>query len=184
MEKIENRTEISMEYDLLGEKFDLFDEITRNYDDRWERNQWNVKDFKITEHRRYNCSGQILIYCDVTNKISSVTYEDIWISPADLEDNLKMYDWGERWNMEKNQEKNYSLNGLERFGGIYSKLNDFYQGSCSKNDLKDELELMIIVANRLLKIPCILMDYIKKLDNIIGPYHWEEKVEEKMEYIL
>jgi len=85
--------------------------------------------------------------------------------------------------MEKNQEKNYSLNGLERFGGIYSKLNDFYQGNCSKNDLKDELELMIIVANRMLKIPRVLMDYIKKLDKIIGPYHWEEKVEEKMEYI-
>lgn len=49
--------------------------------------------------------------------------------------------------IEKIQEINYRLSGLERFGGIYSKLYDFYQGKCDKNDLKDELELMIIVAN-------------------------------------
>lgn len=78
---------------------------------------------------------------------------------------------------EKNQENCYRLNGLERFGGIYSKLNDFYQGDCDKNDLKDELELMIIVANRMLKIPKILMNHIKKLNLIIGPYHWSKKID-------
>jgi len=49
---------------------------------------------------------------------------------------------------EINQENNCGLDGLEIFGGIYSKLNDFYIGKCNKNDLKDELELMIIIANR------------------------------------
>ena len=76
----------------------------------------------------------------------------------------------------KHQKNNYQLNGLERFGGIYSKLSDYYHGNCDKNDLKDELELMLIIANRMLKIPSALMDYIGKLDKIIGPYHWEEKI--------
>lgn len=98
MEKIEKRTEISMEYGLLGEKFDLFSKIARNQDDRWDRNQWNVKDFEITEQRQYNCGGQILIYCNITNKISNVEHEVIYISPAELKDNLKMYDWGENSN--------------------------------------------------------------------------------------
>jgi hypothetical protein len=71
---------------------------------------------------------------------------------------------------------NYQENGLERFGGIYNKLNDFYLGNCDQNDLKDELELLIIMANRMLKIPKILMDYIKELNEIIGPYHWNEKI--------
>ncbi len=74
------------------------------------------------------------------------------------------------------QENTYKLNGLERFGGIYNKFNDFYLGNCDQNDLKDELELMIIIANRMLKIPKILMDYIKELNEIIGPYHWNEKI--------
>ncbi len=76
----------------------------------------------------------------------------------------------------KNQEKTFKLNGLERFGGIYSKLSDFYHDDCDKNDLKDELELMIIVANRMLKIPKILMEYIKELNEIARYYHWDEKI--------
>ena len=96
MEKIEKRTEISMEYGLLGEKFDLFNKITQNQDERRERNQWNISNFKITEQRQYNCGGQTLNYYNVTNKISNVEHEIIYISPAKLEDNLKMYDWGER----------------------------------------------------------------------------------------
>ena len=48
-----------------------------------------------------------------------------------------------------------------------------------KNDLKDELELMIIIANRMMKIPEVLMDYIRKLNSIIDPCHWNEKIEEK-----
>jgi len=75
--------------------------------------------------------------------------------------------------------KNYELNGLEFFGGINFKLNDFYQGNCDLNDLKDELELMIIIANRMMKIPKVLMDYIRKLNAIIDPCHWNEKIEEK-----
>lgn len=74
------------------------------------------------------------------------------------------------------------LNGLEIFGGINFKLNDFYHGNCTRNDLKDELELMIIIANRMMKIPEVLMDYIKKLTIIIGAYHWNEKIEGKVEY--
>lgn len=35
---------------------------------------------------------------------------------------------------------------------------------------------MIIVANRMLKIPKRL-DNIKKLNNFIGPYHWSEKID-------
>ena len=96
MEKIEKKTEISMEYGLLGEKFDLFNEIARNQDDRWEKNQWDVKDFVIKEHQRYICNEQTLIYCNVTNKISNVIHNDIWINMAELRENLKMYDWGER----------------------------------------------------------------------------------------
>ena len=80
----------------------------------------------------------------------------------------------------KNQEKTYELNGLERFGGIYSKISDFYQGNCNKNDLKDELELMLIIANRMLKIPELLMNYINELNYTIGPYHWEEKITSKI----
>jgi hypothetical protein len=71
------------------------------------------------------------------------------------------------------------LNGLEIFGGIYFKLNDFYQGNCTRNDLKDELELMIIIANRMMKIPKILMNYIRTLNSIIEPCHWNEKIVEK-----
>lgn len=48
----------------------------------------------------------------------------------------------------ENTEKIQELNGLERFGGIYSKLNDFYQGKYDKNDLKNELDLMIIVIGK------------------------------------
>ena len=79
--------------------------------------------------------------------------------------------------------KNYELNGLEIFGGINFKLNDFYQGNCTRNDLKDELEFMIIIANRMMKIHEVLMDYIKKLNTIIGPYHWNETIDEKLEFI-
>ena len=49
----------------------------------------------------------------------------------------------------------------------------------TRNDLKDELELMIIIANRMMKIPEILREYIKKLNIIIGPYHWNEKIVQK-----
>jgi hypothetical protein len=28
----------------------------------------------------------------------------------------------------------------------------------------------------MLKIPKILMDYIKELNEVIGPYHWNEKI--------
>ena len=80
---------------------------------------------------------------------------------------------------QKNQEN--TLTGLERFGGIYSKLNDFYLRNCDKNDLKDELELMIIIANRMLKIPPVLMNYIKELDEITGSYHWDEKIHPNIE---
>ena len=76
-------------------------------------------------------------------------------------------------------EPSKELDGLEIFGGIYNKLNDFYQGNCTRNDLKDELELMIIIANRMMKIPKVLMEYIVELNTIIGPYHWNEKIEEK-----
>ena len=75
------------------------------------------------------------------------------------------------------------LSGLERFGGIDSKLEDFYMGKCNENDLKNELELMIIIGHRMLKIPTELMDYIKELNEIIGPYHWNEEIEEKTKYI-
>ncbi len=78
--------------------------------------------------------------------------------------------------IENKQENNNGLDGLEIFGGIYNKLNDFYMRKCNENDLKDELELMIIIANRMLKIPKELMDYIKELDEIIGCYHWDEKI--------
>jgi hypothetical protein len=72
-----------------------------------------------------------------------------------------------------------SYDFIQFFNVIYNKLNDFYQGNCTRNGLKDELELMIIIANRMMKIPEVLMDYIKKLNIIIGPYHWNEKIEEK-----
>lgn len=54
----------------------------------------NHQDFKITEHRNYG--NQAEIYCDVTNRITGVTFEDISISRSNLKDSLKAYDWGER----------------------------------------------------------------------------------------
>ena len=48
MEKIEKKTKISMEYGLLGEKFDLFNRIAQNQDERWEKNQWDISDFGFT----------------------------------------------------------------------------------------------------------------------------------------
>lgn len=56
-------------------------------------------------------------------------------------------------------ETHKDLDGLEIFGGICSKLDDFYQGNCNENDLKNELELMIIIAHRMLKIPDKLIHF-------------------------
>jgi hypothetical protein len=95
MEKVENRTVNYSEFGLLGVKMDLFGIITHNRDERWLRNRWNVSDFKITESRRLNFGKKSLVYYDITNKITNVAI-NILISPTDLEDYLKMYDWGER----------------------------------------------------------------------------------------
>ncbi len=95
MEKIENRTVNYTEFGLLSQKLDLFDIISHNLDERWLRNQWNKSDFRITESRRLNFGKDILVYYDITNKIANVTI-NILINPSDLEDYLKMYDWGER----------------------------------------------------------------------------------------
>ena len=96
MEKVENRTVIYSEFGLSSEKLDLFDIIALNRDERWLRNRWNISDFKITESRRLNFNKKSLVYYDVTNKITNVAIEDILTTPADLEDCLKTYDWGER----------------------------------------------------------------------------------------
>jgi len=60
------------------------------------------------------------------------------------------------------------------FGEITPKLNDYYKGKCSRMDLINELNNMIIVANRVLHIPEKLMLYIKELDRITKPTHWRE----------
>ena len=96
MEKVENRTVNYSEFGLSSEKLDLFDIIAHNRDERWLRNRWNKSDFKITESRRLNFRSQILVYYDITNKITNVTIEDVLTSPTDFEDSLKTYNWGKR----------------------------------------------------------------------------------------
>ena len=95
MEKVENRTVNYSEFGLLSKKIDLYEIISHNRDERWLSNRWNKSDFKITENRRLNFGCKSLIYYDIANKIANVAI-NILISPTDLEDYLKMYDWGER----------------------------------------------------------------------------------------
>ncbi len=96
MEKVENQNVNYSEFELLSKNIDLFDIVTHNQDERWLRNRWNVSDFKIIESRRLNFGPKRLVYYDIINKITKVTIEDVLSNPTDIEDCLKMHNWGKR----------------------------------------------------------------------------------------
>ncbi len=84
------------------------------------------------------------------------------------------------------QNKNRKL--LEGHGILWSYASDEYSYdvyACSPyiKELGDKSYRILLVErihtksnNRMLKIPLVLMNYIKNLDEITGSYHWDEKI--------